>query len=83
MPKKPVLIQFDDPLLERLDSLGALTGRSRSSIVRDAVERYVTQESDAEKDRRLIAGYTAVPDDAEFVMAAEDGARRLIEEESW
>lgn len=83
MSRKPVLVQFDEDLLERLDKLSAEVGRSRSAMVRDAVARYVAQESEADKDRRLIEGYTRFPDNGEFKAAAEEGARRLIEEEPW
>ncbi len=81
--KKPVLVQFDEDLLGRLDQLGEASGRSRSAMVRDAVERYVVRESEADKDRRTIEGYTRLPDAGEFAAAAKEGARRLIEEEPW
>jgi predicted transcriptional regulator len=81
--KRPVLIQFSEELLRRLDELGQQLGRSRSSMVRDAVERYVAKESEAEKDRRTIEGYTRFPDTGEFLADAEAGLRRLVEEEPW
>lgn len=83
MPRKQVLVQLTDELVEKLDELGEQLGRSRSSIVRDAVERYVLTESEAEKDRRLIEGYTRYPPDDEFAADAEEDLRRLLEAESW
>ena len=83
MPRKQVLVQLTEELIERLDELGRRLGRSRSAIVRDAVERYVVKESEAEKDRRLIEGYTKYPPDGEFDASAGENLRRLIEEESW
>lgn len=83
MKRKPVLVQFDENLLQSLDALSSEINRSRSAVVRDAVEQYVAQRSEAEKDRRLIEGYTRLPDRGEFRQAAEEGARRLIEEEPW
>ncbi|MHB8512823.1 MAG: ribbon-helix-helix protein, CopG family [Actinomycetota bacterium] len=83
MKRKPVLVQFDEELLARLDKLGSEVARSRSAMVRDAVERYVIQESEAEKDRRLIEGYTRIPDTGEFEVDAIEGTRRMIEEEPW
>lgn len=83
MARKQVLVQLTDELVEKLDELGEQTGRSRSAMVRDAVERYVVRESDAEKDRRLIEGYTRFPPDGEFDADAEENLRRLLEEESW
>jgi metal-responsive CopG/Arc/MetJ family transcriptional regulator len=83
MPRKQVLLQLTDELLTKLDALAGQTGRSRSAMVRDAVERYVAKESEAEKDRRLIEGYSRNPPDDEFDDLAEAAARRLFEEESW
>jgi len=83
MPRKQVLVQLTDELVERLDELAEHTGRSRSAMVRDAVERYVVTESEAEKDRRLVEGYTRFPDDGEFAAMAEDSLRRMLDEESW
>ncbi len=83
MARKQVLVQLTDKLVEKLDELGEQTGRSRSAMVRDAVERYVVKESEADKDRRLIEAYTRFPPDGEFDADAEDAARRLIEEEPW
>lgn len=78
-----MLIQFPETLLRRLDELGRRIGRSRSAMVRDAVERYVITESEAEKDRRTIEGYARLPDTGEFLPDAEAGARRMIEQEPW
>lgn len=83
MARKQVLVQLTDQLVEKLDELGEQTGRSRSAMVRDAVERYVIKESEAEKDRRLIEGYTKYPPDGEFDAMAEDALREMLEEESW
>lgn len=83
MAKKPVLLQFDDELLERLDQYATTVDRSRSAVVRDAVERYIATESEAEKDRRLVEGYTRIPDTGEFDTWALESGRDAIEEESW
>lgn len=82
MGRKPVLVQFTEELLARLDRFAEETDRSRSAIVREAVERYVTRESEAEKDRRMIEGYTRYPP-GEFNEWAEEGAKRLVDEEPW
>lgn len=41
------------------------------------------KETEEEKDRRLVEGYTRIPPDGEFDDLAEWGARRLVEDESW
>ena len=81
--KKPVLLQFDEDLLSKLDRYAEDVERSRSAVVRDAVERYVKQESNAEKDRRLIDGYTRIPDTGEFDEWALESGREMIQEEPW
>lgn len=83
MPRKPVLVQLSEELIEKLDELTEAQGRSRSAVVRDAVERYVVKESEAEKDRRMIEGYTRMPPDDEFDDWAEDNLKRMVEEEPW
>lgn len=83
MARKPVLVQFDDELLARLDRVSEEKGRSRSAVVREAVERYVVKESVEEKDRRTIDGYTRIPDDGEFDAWAEASVREMIAEEPW
>lgn len=81
--RKAVLVQMNDDLLAKLDRLAGEVGRSRSAVVRDAVERYVVQESIAEKDRRMVEGYTRIPDDDEFDAWAEWDAEDLVREEPW
>lgn len=84
MPKrKQVLVQLTDELLKKLDEVADLKGVSRSALVRDAVERYVVAESEAEMDRRLVEAYTRLPDDNEFDALAEADLRDLLKEESW
>ncbi|HEX9711014.1 MAG TPA: ribbon-helix-helix protein, CopG family [Actinomycetota bacterium] len=82
MPRKAVLVQLSDELLERLDRLSREKGDSRSALVRDAVERYITQESQAVKDGRLREGYVRVPDPAPDAWV-QDSLREMLDEESW
>ena len=81
--KKPVLLQFDEQLLDRLDRLTSSQGRSRSAVVREAVERYVVTQTKEERDRQMVEAYTRFPDDDEFKEWAEDSTREMIEEEPW
>lgn len=81
MPKKPVLVQFTDELIQDLDQMGARQHRSRSAIVREAVQRYITRESEEYKDQLLIEAYGRIPDASD--SWAEAAARDLVEEEPW
>lgn len=77
-----MLVQLSDELLDDLDRLSEEKGSSRSALVRDAVERYITQESAAAKDRLLRDGYARVPD-TEADAWADESLADMLDEESW
>jgi metal-responsive CopG/Arc/MetJ family transcriptional regulator len=76
------MVQLNDTLLEILDRRATETGRSRSDLIREAIEQYYKQDIDAAIDQAMVEGYTRVPDDDEFDHLAEVGAM-LIAEEPW
>jgi metal-responsive CopG/Arc/MetJ family transcriptional regulator len=81
MARTQTKVQFTDGLLSALDQHVAQVGRSRSDVIREAVETYLGNLPEAEADRRLIESYTRMPqedwpDDYESV-------RESIEEEPW
>jgi len=78
--RRQALVQLSDELLAELDARGAREGRSRSAVVRDAVEEYLGSDRRAEIDRLHVEGYTRIPQ--EDIWGAEL-ARRMIEEEPW
>jgi metal-responsive CopG/Arc/MetJ family transcriptional regulator len=80
MARKQTLVQLTDDLLERLDARRAGDGRSRSEIVREAIERYLAADREAEVDRLLTEGYTREPPGDVW---GEQAARDLIAEEPW
>lgn len=73
-------MQLSDELLAVLDARAARERRSRSELIRDALERYLKADLDREVDRAIVEAYTREPDD-EFDYA--DAAKRLIAEEPW
>ena len=77
------MVQLNDTLLEVLDRRAAETGRSRSDLIREAIEQYYKQDVEAAIDRAIVEGYTRVPDDDEFDGLAEATARELLSEEPW
>ena len=83
MARKQVLVQLSEELIRQLDEVAERRGESRSAVVREAVTKYVVTETEAEKDRRLVEGYTKFPPDDEFDAWAEQSAREMFEEESW
>jgi metal-responsive CopG/Arc/MetJ family transcriptional regulator len=77
------MVQLSDALLEVLDRRAAETGRSRSDLIREAIEQYYKEDVEAAIDRAMVDGYTRVPDDDEVDGLAEANARALIGEEPW
>jgi metal-responsive CopG/Arc/MetJ family transcriptional regulator len=77
------LVQLNDDLLRQLDERAAKEGRSRSALIRDAIEAYLFDEDKARIDREIIEGYERIPVTEEELAAAERSARRMIEEEPW
>jgi metal-responsive CopG/Arc/MetJ family transcriptional regulator len=78
--RRQTLVQLSDALLARLDRQRAREGRSRSEIIREAVERYLDADREAEVDRRIVEAYTRHPPNDVW---AEEPAKRLIAEEPW
>lgn len=73
-------MQLTDELLARLDAFRAREGRSRSEVVREAIERYLAADREAEIDRLLVEAYTRQPPEDVW---GEDTAKRLIAAEPW
>lgn len=82
MARKQTLVQLNDELLGLLDEKAARLRRSRSDLIRDALEHYLAAEREAEIDRAIIEGYTRIPQE-EHDPWAEAAARRSIAEEPW
>jgi metal-responsive CopG/Arc/MetJ family transcriptional regulator len=80
MARTQTLVQFSDDLIERLDRYRARAGRSRSEVIREAVEQYLAADREAEIDRRLVEAYMRTPPSDVW---GEEAAKRLIAEEPW
>jgi metal-responsive CopG/Arc/MetJ family transcriptional regulator len=74
------LVQFSDDLVERLDRYRARDGRSRSEVIREAVEQYLAADREAEIDRAIVEAYTRQPPGDVW---GHDAAKRMIAEEPW
>lgn len=77
------LVQLSDELLRRLDERAAREGRSRSALIREAIEAYLHDEERARIDREIREGYERIPETEEEMRWAEAGVREMIEEEPW
>lgn len=83
MGRTQTLVQLSDELLRRLDERAAREGRSRSALIRDAIEAYLADEARDEISRQIVAGYERIPETAEEMAWAEASGREGIEEEPW
>ena len=80
MARTQTLVQLSDELLERLDSYRAREGRSRSEVVRDAIERYLAADREAEIDRLILEAYKRQPPED---LWNEQAAKQMISAEPW
>jgi metal-responsive CopG/Arc/MetJ family transcriptional regulator len=74
-------VQLTDELLAALDQRAVATGRSRSDLIREAIDRYVSAEATNEADRQIVDGYRRIPQEAD--PFAEALARDSIAAEPW
>ena len=77
------LVQLTDEIVVRLDERAAREGRTRSSLIRDALQEYLKDELEAEIDRRIVEGYRRTPQATEEETWARRAAREAISEEPW
>jgi metal-responsive CopG/Arc/MetJ family transcriptional regulator len=80
--RRQTLVQLSDELLALLDERAARTGRSRSEVIRAAVERELAAERAAAVDAAIVEGYERIPQ-SENDRWAETSARRSIAAEPW
>jgi metal-responsive CopG/Arc/MetJ family transcriptional regulator len=80
MARTQTLVQLSDELLQRLDSYRAREGRSRSDVVREAIERYLAADREAEIDRLIVEAYTRQPPEDVW---SEQAAKQMISAEPW
>lgn len=80
MARTQTLVQLSDELLERLDSHRARERRSRSEVIREAIERYLDADRQAELDRLIVEAYTQRPPEDLWTEAA---AKQMIAAEPW
>lgn len=83
MERTQTLVQLTQALLQRLDERAAREGRSRSALIRDAIEAYLYDEEQARFDREIREGYERIPQTDEEVASAEREGREAIREEPW
>lgn len=83
MERTQTLVQLTQALLRRLDERAAREGRSRSALIRDAIEDYLHDEEEAEISRQIVEGYERMPQTDEELVGTEREALEAIREEPW
>ena len=69
--RREVLVQLDDDLVARLDSLAAELGTNRSALLRRGAHAVIGAEDLAAADRQLEAAYRHRPVDPDLLRSAQ------------
>jgi hypothetical protein len=80
MPRRQVLVQLDDDLVERLDRLADRIEVSRSELLRRGALAVLEADQLAEADRELVAAYRRQPQDPVIVATARRLAAETVPE---
>ena len=70
MARREVLVQLDDELVDRLDSLAADLGTNRSELIRRGAQAVLNAHELAEADGQLREAYRRQPADPALLQSA-------------
>src|SRR5438067_414069 len=82
LARRQTLIQLDDARIAALDQRAAASGRSRSDLVREAIDLLLATGDAAAIDAAIVAGYERAPAPERDRWAFE-GALATIKAEPW
>ena len=82
MARRQTLIQLDDARLAALDERAAASGRSRSDLIRAAVDLLLGTGDSAAIDAAIVSGYERHPAPEQDAWA-RSGALAVIRAEPW
>jgi Arc/MetJ-type ribon-helix-helix transcriptional regulator len=81
---KMITLRMPDDRVARIDELvRAESYESRASFIVEAINRLVDELEQREIDRRIVEGYTRIPQTDEELRWAEASALDSIREEPW
>ncbi|MEO5634684.1 ribbon-helix-helix domain-containing protein [Gaiella sp.] len=81
---KMITLRMPDERVTRIDELVEMESyESRASFIVAAINRFVEEIEEREIDRRIVEGYTRLPQTHEEQRWAEESARRSIAAEPW
>jgi Ribbon-helix-helix protein, copG family len=70
MPRREVLVQLDDELVEQLDRIAKALGTSRSELLRRGAQAVIVPDAERANDIELIAAYKRQPPDEALIRSA-------------
>ncbi len=82
VPRRQTLIQLDDARLAALDERAAASGRSRSDLIREAIDLLLGTGDAAAVDTAILDGYKRAPASKSDPWAFA-GALAAIKAEPW
>ena len=82
IPRRQTLIQLDDARIAALDQRAAASGRSRSDLIREAVDLLLGSGEKAAVDAAIVAGYERHPA-SQLDAWALQSALAAIRAETW
>jgi hypothetical protein len=80
--RRQTLVQLDDARLAALDERAAASGRSRSELIRDAIDLLLGTGDGAAIDAAIVAGYQRCPAASDDAWALHS-AVAAIKAEPW
>jgi metal-responsive CopG/Arc/MetJ family transcriptional regulator len=70
MPRREVLVQLDDDLVEHLDRIAKALDTNRSELLRRGAQAVIDADNERTNDIELIAAYKRQPPDAALIRSA-------------
>lgn len=81
MARRQSLVQLSDELVALLDERAARSGRSRSALIREAIEHYLRADAEAVIDAAIVRAYERMPQEPDRWL--DVAARESIAAEPW
>jgi predicted component of type VI protein secretion system len=70
MPRREVLVQLDDELVEQLDRIAKALDTNRSELLRRGAQAVIDADTERANDIELIAAYRRQPPDPVLIRSA-------------
>jgi metal-responsive CopG/Arc/MetJ family transcriptional regulator len=82
MARQQISVRLTDDLLALVDEHAARTGKTRSELIRSALEEYLKRDREAAIDAAIVEGYGRIPAERHDPWA-HAAASRSIAAEPW